>query len=110
MDKIVVIGFYREDQWPLLLKTADDIDEMEKEYGEWKKGIERLVANMKMVGIEPVTVDIDIYELLSFCREHRLKNNGESRSQFVAQSLKNRQSDNAESNLLKAAGENNRVF
>ena len=110
MDKLIVIGFYREDQWPLLLKTADDIDVMEKEYGEWKKGIERLVANMKMVGIEPVTVDIDIYELLSFCREHHLKNNGQTRSQFVAQLLKNMQSNKTEGSLLKAAGENSRVY
>jgi len=110
MDKLIVIGFYREDQWPLLLKTADDIDVMEKEYGEWKKGIERLVANMRMIGIEPVTVDIDIYELVSFCREHHLKNDGETRSRFVAQLLQNRQCDKAESNLLKTAGENSRVY
>ncbi len=110
MDKLIIIGFYREDQWQLLLKTADDIDLMEKEYGEWKKGIQRLIENMRLEGIKPVTVDIDIYELLSFCRQHHLKNNGETRSQFVAQLLKNRQNDKADGNLLKAAGENSRVL
>jgi Tfp pilus assembly PilM family ATPase len=102
MEKLIVIGFYREDQWPLLLKTADDSEVMEKVYAEWKKGIERLIANMRMVGIEPVIVDIDMYELLSYCRQHSLKNNGETRSQFVAELLSNRQSQNVESKLFES--------
>lgn len=110
MDKLIAIGFYREDQWPLLLKTADDIDAMEKEYGEWRKGIERLITNMRMVGIEPVSVDIDMYELLSYCREHGLKNNGKTRSQFVAELLKNSKVKESGATCYKAAGEKSRVF
>ena len=30
------IGFYRREQWPLLLETADDRKELEDTYDEWK--------------------------------------------------------------------------
>ncbi|MBI5056753.1 MAG: hypothetical protein HZB61_09080 [Nitrospirae bacterium] len=88
MDKLIGIGFYRKEQWPLLLESADDIDAMVKVYDEWMKGIQRLIENIRMEGIEPVTVEIDINELLEYCREHNLKNNGETRSQFVAELLR----------------------
>jgi len=99
MDKLIGIGFYREDQWPLLLDTADDINVMEKVYGNWKKGIERLIENVKTEGIEPVVLDIDIYELLAYCTEHGLRNNGEARSKFVAELLRNRLNEKAGSNV-----------
>src|SRR3972149_4328870 len=101
MDKLIGIGFYRKDQWPLLLETADDIDMMEKEYEKWLKGITRLISNIREEGIEPVTVNIDVSELLAYCRENNLKNIGETRSQFVAELLKNGRSGKIENYLFE---------
>jgi len=101
MDKLIGIGFYQKDQWPLLLETADDIDLMEKVYEKWLKGITRLISNMRAVGIEPVTVNIDVSELLAYCRENNLKNIGETRSQFIAELLKNGRSEKIENDLFE---------
>ncbi|MBI5099666.1 MAG: hypothetical protein HZB30_10560 [Nitrospirae bacterium] len=101
MDKLIGIGFYQKDQWPLLLETADDIDMMEKVYEKWLKGITRLISNMRAEGIEPVTVNIDIYELLAYCSENNLKNIGETRSQFVAEILRNGRSGKIENDLFE---------
>lgn len=100
MEKLIGIGLYHEEQWTLLLETADDIDVMEKVYGEWMKGIKRLIENIRMEGIEPVIVDIDINDLLAYCREHKLKNNGQARSQYVAELLRHRKG--AENTLLES--------
>ena len=99
MGKLIGIGFYRKDQWPLLLETADDADMMIKKYDKWLTGIERLIENMKTEGIEPVKVDIDVYELLAYCRQFNFKNNGETRSQFVAELLNNGRNENIENDL-----------
>ena len=99
MEKLVGIGFYREDQWPLLLGTADDADMMIEKYDKWLTGIERLIENMKTEGIEPVKVDIDVYELLAYCRQFNIKNNGETRSLFVAELLRNWRNENIENDI-----------
>jgi hypothetical protein len=36
-DKVIGIGFYRREQWPLLLETATDAHILEKRYDEWLK-------------------------------------------------------------------------
>jgi hypothetical protein len=99
MGKLIGIGFYRKDQWPLLLETADDADMMIEIYDEWLTGIERLIENMKTEGIEPVKVEIDVYELLAYCRQFNFKNDGGTRSQFVAELLKNGRSKNIKNDL-----------
>lgn len=99
MSKLIGIGFYRKDQWPLLLETADDADKMIEIYDEWLTGIERLIENMKTEGLEPVKVDIDVYELLAYCGQFNFKNNGEIRSQFVAELLRNGRNKNINNDL-----------
>jgi len=101
MEKLIGIGFYRKDQWQILLDTADDADMMIEIYDEWLTGIERLITNMKTVGIDPVKVDIDIYELLAYCRKHNLKNNGGTRSQFIVELLRNGRSGKIENDLFE---------
>jgi len=99
MGKLIGIGFYQKDQWPLLLETADDAKMMIEKYDKWLTGIERLIENMKTEGIEPVKVDIDVHELLTYCRKFNFKNNGETRSQFVAELLNNGRNRNIENEL-----------
>jgi hypothetical protein len=101
MGKLIGIGFYRKDQWPLLLETADDADMMIEKYDKWLTGIERLIENMKTEGIEPVKVDIDVHELLAYCRQFNFKNNGETRSQFIAELLSNGCNKNISNELSK---------
>jgi len=99
MSKLIGIGIYQKGQWPLLLETADDAEMMIAAYDEWLRGIEILIENIKTVGIEPVRVEIDVYELLAYCRKFNFRNNGETRSQFIAELLKIERSKDIKNDL-----------
>ena len=88
MEKMLIgIGFYRRDQYPLLLETANDRDKLEDTYDEWLNTLKKGLKRFKSKGIKPIKVDVDMNELLAFCKEYGLENNGETRSQFFAQLL-----------------------
>ena len=77
------IGFYRREQWPRLLETADDRRELEDTYDEWKLNLKKSVKNMRARGMTPLKVDSDIGELLLWCAARGYKNTGENRAEFI---------------------------
>jgi len=82
------IGFYRKDQWPRLLETADDRKELEDTYDEWKLNLIKSVNNLRALGSTPLKVDIEMEELLIWCRVRGFKNTGENRAEFITDLLR----------------------
>lgn len=88
-DKTVFgIGFYRKEQWPLLLETAEDRTDLEDTFEEWEKNLKKSLKNMRAAGMEPLKVDLDMQEFLSWCKTNSRKMNGESRVEFIAELLR----------------------
>lgn len=89
MEKMVVgIGFYKREQWPLLLENAIDSHVLEKTYDQWLDLVESSIEKIKAHGIEPRLVDVDIGELINFCKDHGLQNTAAARSKFIAKLLR----------------------
>jgi hypothetical protein len=85
MGKMMVgIGFYKREQWPLLLASAVDSHILEKTYDEWLDVVDASIDKIKAHGVEPKLVDVDLEELISFCRKEGLQNDAGARSQFIA--------------------------
>lgn len=85
MKKMVLgIGFYRREQWPLLIETAVDSQLLEKTYDEWMAVLDSSIEKIRASGLEPELVDIDVEELLVFCKEEGLPNNAATRSRFIS--------------------------
>jgi hypothetical protein len=84
-NKIIGIGFYRREQWPLLLETAEDADILEKTYDEWLEVLDSSIEKIRSYGIEPELVEVDVNELLDFCKSQGLQNNARARSGFIAE-------------------------
>lgn len=85
MGKVMVgIGFYRREQWPLLLASAVDADILEKTYDDWLDVVDTSIDTIKAHGLEPKLVDVDVDELISFCRKEGLRNNAGARSKYIA--------------------------
>ena len=82
------IGFYRREQWPQLLETADDRKELEDTYDEWKLNLVKSVKNLQALGATPLKVDIDMEELLTWCAGRGFKNTGENRAEFITDLLR----------------------
>lgn len=84
-DTFISIGYYQREQWPLLLETADDRQAIEDTYDEWTLSVEKSLKHMRAAGIEPLRVDVDIHELLAWCKAKGRKNTGAVRAEFFAE-------------------------
>ena len=84
-ETVFGVGYYRREQWPMLLGSADDRHALEGTYDEWILSFEKGLKNMRAVGIEPLKVDIDINELLVWCKAKGFKNTSEYRAEFIAE-------------------------
>lgn len=78
------IAFYRPDQWEQLLATAEDSEELESTWEEWRKNADNLIKNLRSAGIKVKEVLIDLNEFNEYCRVNNLPNNAETRSKYVS--------------------------
>ena len=84
-DMVIGIGFYRREQWPLLLETSVDAQILGKTYDEWLDVVDSSIEKIRAYGIEPELIEVDVNELLAFCEKYDLKNNAEARSRFITE-------------------------
>jgi hypothetical protein len=85
MKKMTVgIGFYRREQWQRLRDTASDAHVLEPAYDDWLDVLDSSVEKIRTHGLEPELVDVDVEDLLAFCRKEGLHNSAEARAKFVA--------------------------
>jgi len=82
--KSIGVGHYKGEQWNFLLKSASDREDLEDTYEEWLRVFEKMIGELKASGIEPYKIDVDDPELIKFCEEKGLPNNGKARAQFIA--------------------------
>jgi trans-aconitate methyltransferase len=86
MKKTVLgIGFYKREQWQRLRDTAADSDILEPTYDEWLDVLDSSIEKIRAHGLEPELVDVDVEELLAFCKRKKLPNTGQARARFVAE-------------------------
>jgi hypothetical protein len=90
------IAWYRRDQWPRLREVAADPEILEETYDGWLMLAEDAMRKLARKGIKPQPLDIDVEELVSWCREkHRPIDQG-ARAAFA--SFKVQESHDATSN------------
>ena len=84
------IAWYRENQWELFKKVADDTDKLEETCQEWQKSAKKIELDLLLKGTNTERVDIDINELIKWCKRNKKSNTSESRSEYVAEFIKNK--------------------
>lgn len=84
----VGLGWYREDQWSLLREVSEDVEKIENTYFEWVVNANEAIHNLERIGHKIVKVDIDVNELIDWCKKENTPINGESRSKFISMKTK----------------------
>lgn len=82
------VAWYRREQWVRLLEIADDRNNLEDTYEEWKANAERSLRRLTRPGFVPQKVDIDVEELIRWCKLKKRPVNGAARSIFTAEKLR----------------------
>lgn len=79
----VVVAWYRPEQWDRLREVAADPDKLLDSYEEWLSIAEKTMRDMRAVGIEPYTIDVDVEELLLWCKEQDIALDQAARSRYA---------------------------
>ena len=88
VDTVIGVSWYRPEQWDRLLQIATDREVLEDTYEEWKAIAEKSLKKFAMLGYHLRKVDIDVEELLGWCKVHNLSVDGAARSKFAAEKLR----------------------
>lgn len=87
-DAITGIAWYRRDQWARLRELAADADGLEEAYEDWLAGAQRTVDQMTATGVHVRRVDIDLDDLVHWCRAEGRPLDSAARAAFTAERLR----------------------
>ena len=88
-DKVVIAAaWYRPSQWQRLKEISADAAELEGSYEEWKAHGVRAINRARSLARRVEKVDVDVEELLAWCKEMDLPVNAESRAHYAAEKLR----------------------
>jgi len=79
----VKIAYYKKEDWSRLLLIIDDKESMHDSWNEWHLAYTKLKNELITKGFQVVDVEINLDELVSYCKAKGTKNTGKTRSQFV---------------------------
>jgi hypothetical protein len=78
------VACYRRDQWPLLLAVSVDASDLEPTYDEWLKMADRSFHRLQSTGLSLEKIDIDVEELISWCKANGREVDGAARAEFTS--------------------------
>ena len=82
------VAWYKREQWALLKSTAPDADDLEETYDEWLEFAKHSFKVIWDTGIDLVKVDVDVDELIEWCKNEERPVDGAARTSFVIQKMK----------------------
>lgn len=81
------IAWYRREQWQRLRQVSSDVDDLEETYEEWLNEASQTVRILKSIGASFEKVDVDVEELLRWCKDRGLSVDANARSGFAAEKV-----------------------
>jgi hypothetical protein len=82
------LAWYRADQWPRLLASSEDRDQLEGRYEERLQMASERYQDLRRKGVRVEKVDVDVEELLKWCQAKGLGVNSSSRAEYAGHRLR----------------------
>ncbi|MCF8094331.1 MAG: hypothetical protein K9J79_03125 [Desulfobacteraceae bacterium] len=89
-DHPIALAWYSREQWELLRQVAADADGMEETYEQWEDNAGNAYRILYRSGYVVETVDVDVPELLRWCKSRNRPLNSEARSDYIEEKLEDR--------------------
>jgi len=83
MIKTVNIAYYEKKDWNYFLSIIEDKESMHDSWDDWHKAYLKTKTQLISEGFFVKVVSINIIELIDYCLDRKIKNDGKARSQFV---------------------------
>ena len=87
-DVVSGVAWYRAEQWPRLLEVSVDRSELERTYDEWQAIATKGLADLARAGVWARKVDVDVDELVEWCRSEGRAVDGAARAAFAVLKLR----------------------
>lgn len=81
--KTIKLACYRKKDWSRFIKIVDDPERIHDSWKQWNKDFQKAKQHFISLGHEVVEVELDLDELIVFCRLRNLAINGSARSQYI---------------------------
>ena len=82
------VAWYRPEQWARLREISEDVENLDDTYEEWRQKAEQVLRDSVPPDVILEKVDIDVEEVLAWCNVLGLPMNGQSRSRYVSDRLR----------------------
>ena len=77
------IAYYKKEDWSRLLQIIDDKESMHDSWNEWHLAYSKAKNELIAKGFQVEDIEINLDELVSYCKAKGAKITGKTRSQFV---------------------------
>lgn len=81
------IAWYRRDQWARLRELAADAAKLEASYEDWLAGAQKTMVGLTVAGVRARRVDVDLDDLVRWCRHEGRPLDSAARAAFAAERL-----------------------
>jgi hypothetical protein len=82
---ITGVAWYRPEQWQRLREVSEDVDNLEETYDAWLQTAERTTRD---IPTDVEKIDVDVEEVLAWCKVMGLPMNAASRARFVSERVR----------------------
>lgn len=91
----VALAWFSRSEWQQLRKIADDADDLEETYEEWREQADRTLNGLLESGVLVEEFSIRVGELADWCKQQGRPVDGSARADFAALKLQQRDSGRA---------------
>lgn len=83
-DNVIGVAWYRKEQWDTLKRVTDQPEVIEDTYEEWLENAKEMKKKLELSGITVNEIDIDMGNVVNWCRNERVSVNSKSIAEYVA--------------------------
>lgn len=91
-EQPIALAWYTEEQWELLRQVAADWDSMDQTFAQWKNSAGNAYRVLLESGYPVETVDVDVTDLIQWCKSRNRPIDGEARSDYIEEKVEARSS------------------
>jgi len=84
MEKLIGLGKYTKEDYPIIYQMTEDRDKMDDTWEDWKGNHEKAKRNFEELGVKINDILVKPQEWLMYCKERNLRLNKSSRVQFIS--------------------------
>jgi hypothetical protein len=85
---VMALAWFKPEQWESLKAESADRERLEETYELWLEAAEATVEQLAAEGVVVERIEVDLDELVAWCRENSLTLDASARANFAAEKLR----------------------